>query len=888
MTALHKEYIQKILSWWVDTVQRHARTIFLAALVSTALVFFYSLLHFNINLDASNMISSKLHYRQVEKDFIQAFPNLSNTIVLVIDAKNADLALSTRDRLVEGLKKKNDLFKNMFVPGGGRFFEQNGLLYLNMNELQDFGDNMAAAQPFIALLSQDLSLPGLFSVYKTILEHPEEAPLKDKRALMLFDEMSRSLENAANSRPYILPWQELMLGEKENARQRRQFIIIQPVLDFTQLTAGQEPLDAMRAMIQQLGLANADGVTVRITGDMALDQENLEEVRNSVGIATIVSFILVALILYVGLWRSGRLIFSSLLTLVVGLVWTLGFAVFFIGSLNMISITFAVLFIGLGIDYSIQFCLRFRERIVSGTGFQESDLTTAKGVGRGLLFSCITTAIGFYSFSPTAYAGVTDLGLIAGTGMFISFFANMTLLPALLTIFPVRENKKQFVFPVQGIVSVPYRHSKAIIIISMILGVGAIGFLPKVYFDYNPLNLYNPKSEALQTIQDLFKDPEASPWTASILVEGEEETRVLAEKIGKLKEVNMAITIFDFVPEQQVQKRAILSDVRFFMPQLDHVSVKSATCQQNAAALDALERTVRKALHASAGAPPATLNNLHQQLQRFKALQKNPESGCKAFAMLEQGMLSNLPDLFRKLNSSLSPGAVRLSDIPRELKEQYVSSDGRYRIQIFPKEDVLRREALVRFVHAVQGLTQDATDSPITVYEAGMAIISSFQLAVTLALVAITIFLLISMRSFTVTVLILIPLALAMLLTAASSVILNIPLNFANVIVVPLLLGVGVHNGILFTLRYQTEPPADGNMLKTSTARAIFFSSLTTMTSTGSLAFSSHRGIASIGILLTLCFGFLIVSTLILMPAMFHAFGHRIRSLKKTNEHENT
>jgi len=247
-------------------------------------------------------------------------------------------------------------------------------------------------------------------------------------------------------------------------------------------------------------------------------------------------------------------------------------------------------------------------------------------------------------------------------------------------------------------------------------------------------------------------------------------------------------------------------------------------------------------------------------------------------------MLSSLPDLFKKLDISLSPKNVRFSDIPQELKDQYVASDGRYRIQVFPKENVLNRDALVRFVHALRGLTQDGTDSPITVYEAGMAVISSFQLAVLLALVAITIFLLVSMRSFLVTVLILIPLALAMLLTAASSVLLNIPLNFANVIVVPLLLGVGVHNGILFTLRYQTEPPADGNMLKTSTARAILFSSLTTMISTGSLAFSSHRGIASIGILLTVCFGFLIISTLVLMPAMFQLFGNRIKSLNKNDK----
>lgn len=879
MSGKHKERLNHFLVQWVDAVQKNARAIVIAILLATLAVLAYSIKNFTIDLDTANMISSKLHFRQVEIDYVKAFPNLSNTIVLVVDAKTADAAVSARDRLVARLMKRPELFKSVFVPGGGRFFEQNGLLYLSSNEVEDFADNMAAAQPFLALLSRDMSVPGLFTVFSTILEHPEEGALQDRRTLVLFNEFAKALESASLARPALMPWQELMLGEKETARQRRQFIIIQPVLDFTTLTAGDEPLDAIRKIIQEVG--EMPGVIVRMTGDTALNEENLVEVRNSVGIATVASFILVAFILYIGLWRSGRLIFSSLLTLVVGLIWTMGFAIAFIGSLNMISITFAVLFIGLGIDYSIQFCLRFRELIVAGVGMQKSDLVTARGVGKGLLFSCITTAIGFYSFLPTAYAGVTDLGLIAGTGMFISFMANLTLLPALLTLLPVKESGKSFSIPLQRVISLPYTYPRAIIAIALLIGLGSALFLPKVYFDYNPLNLYNPKSEAIQTIQDLFKDPDATPWTASVLVKGEQETKALAAKLSALPQVNMAITIFDFVPEQQAQKLATLANVRFFMPQLEHISLKPSSCQASKAALLLLEKRVRTALAGSSGEARASLQALQARIQQFNTLGQDPEKHCRAFGALEQGMLSNLPDLFQRLHLALTPKTVRLSDVPQDLRAQYVASDGRYRIQVFPKENVLDREALVRFVDAVYTVTSDATDSPVTVYESGMAIISSFRVAVLLALVAITIFLLVTMRSVFTTALILIPLALAMLLTAAASVILDIPLNFANVIVVPLLLGVGVHNGILFTLRYKTEPPSDCNMLKTSTARAIFFSSLTIMISTGSLAFSTHRGIASIGMLLTLCFGFLIFSTLVLMPAMFHLFGDRLKNNKK-------
>jgi predicted RND superfamily exporter protein len=250
-------------------------------------------------------------------------------------------------------------------------------------------------------------------------------------------------------------------------------------------------------------------------------------------------------------------------------------------------------------------------------------------------------------------------------------------------------------------------------------------------------------------------------------------------------------------------------------------------------------------------------------------------------AALEKGLLSNLPALFHRLETSLQATAFDASDLPRELASQYISTDGRYRVQVFPSEDIMNRDALARFVKAVRTIAPDATDAPVSIYESGMAVVSSFRQATAYALVAIVVFLLIELRSLYATGLILVPLVLAMLLTAAASVFLSIPLNFANVIVVPLLLGLGVHTGIIFIMRYQTEPPSNGNMLTTSTARAVLFSSLTTMVSTGSLSFSSHRGIASMGKLLTICFGFLIVSTLLLLPSLIELSKRYSEKLKR-------
>jgi hopanoid biosynthesis associated RND transporter like protein HpnN len=776
------------------------------------------------------------------------------------------------------LREERALFRDVYEPGGGEFFEKNGLLYLSVDELEDFADKMTAAQPLIGFLSQDLSLKGLFSVVGQAIEQPGDTALREGRLSLLFEQMRQAFDNAASHRPYRVSWQRLMLGEKEALQQQRQFIVARPYLASNSLSGGEGALEKVRSLAKELGLNGAKGARIRITGDVSLASENLAEVRNSVGVATLVSLVLVGLILYIGLGGYGRLMVAGLATLIIGLVWTTGFAIAFIGSLNMMSVTFAVLFIGLGIDYSIQFCLRHKELLESGLPHADSLATTSKGIGRSLFLSCVTTAIGFYAFLPTAYAGVAELGLISGTGMFISFFANLTLLPALIELCPVKAKKTADADEVMAIVKVPYRYPRVIVAVSLILGTASALLLPKLYFDYNPLNLYDQKSEAVAAIKELFKDPDTTPWTASVLVRGMEDAERLAGKLRTLQEVKTVVTLFDLVPENQPEKLGIISDIRLFMPPgLDRAAIKKLSYQEDLNALEGFEKRLKNAIASSSAEENTTLRRLYESTQKLRTLLKDPVKGRQAFDELEDGLLSDLPFLFRRLEMSLQASPFGMSELPKDLAAQYMSSDGRYRIQVFPGENILDRQALARFVNAVRAVAPDVTDAPASIYESGMAIISSFREATLYALIVITIYLLIELRRFVVTLLILTPLILVALMTGAASVLLGIPLNFANVIVVPLLLGIGVHSGIIFIVRYQTEPPQGGNMLTTSNARAALFSNLATMVSTGSLAFSSHRGISSIGILLTLCLGFLILSTLVLLPALLKLTENRLK-----------
>jgi hopanoid biosynthesis associated RND transporter like protein HpnN len=870
-----KEYSKLLITWWVGLVQRHLYVVLSIILLATAAMLFYLKDNFRINTDLNNMISEKLPFRKAEKDFSAAFPQFNNTIVVVLDGDTPGLAMSARGLMSERLKKTG-LYKTVYEPGGGKFFERNGLLYLSREELEGLADRLANAQPLLAFLSKDLSLRGLFSVLEMVFSHSEVKQPADRSVDRLFDQMSGAFEGAAAGHPYNISWESIMFGEKETEGQRQQFIILQPDLDKSRHSGDEIYIETVRRVAKELDINEANGVKVRITGDLALAFENLVTVRNSIGIATVVSILLVGVILFIGL-GSGRMVFAGLLTLIIGLIWTTTFAIAFVGSLNLISITFAVLFVGLGIDYSIQFCLRYRELIDAGHGQWEGITTTARGVGRTLLLSCMTVAIGFYSFVPTPYSGVAELGLISGTGMFLSFFATITVLPMLLIVLRTEKKKGPALSFGEALSSLPYRRPKAIVIGAILLGLASIPFLPRVYFDYNPLDLYGKKSEAVTTIRELFKNVQAQPWTISVLVKGEENAKRLAEKLGKLKEVKMAVMLSDLVPEEQSEKLGIISDIALFMPQgLGSVRTKHLTYAQNVNALEGFEKALKTFL-SSSGKDNTHAKRLYAAVQKFRTLLAEPAKGSGAFSVLEKEIISGLPSLFHRLETSLQAKAFGEADLPREFADQYLAADGRYRVQVFPSENILNVAALKRFVLAVRAIAPDATDAPVTIYESGVAVASSFRSATIYALIAITLFLLIELRSFAVTAMILTPLVLAMFLTGAVSVLLDIPLNFANVIVVPLLLGVGVHSGIIFMLRYLTEPPQDGNMLRTSSARAVLLSTLTLIISTGSLALSPHNGIASMGKLLTICLGFLVISILMLLPALTEISGSRSR-----------
>ena len=860
--------------WWVRWVLRHGLLLLVLILCGTGVLLYFTAVNFRINTDLTEMISEKLPFRQDVREFHREFPQLVNNVVVVVRGPSPEQARQARDLLALRLAADGGVFRSVYAPGGGDFFARNGLLYLGVDQLEELGDKLAEMQPFLALLSRDFSLSGLFSVLTRIVEQKEVALDAGGGLPLLFDRLAGVFAAVGAGRKAHMDWQSLVMTGRLHAAES-QFILLQPASGGRGNPAKRAVL-AIRQAAQDLRLADRFHTKLDITGKPVINWQDLRSVRRDITIASLVSFVLVGIVLYLGL-GSLRLVLAGLFTLVTGLAWTIAFAILVVGQLNMISVTFVVLFIGLGIDYGIQIFLRYKELLIGGRPHMEAIAEAVSATGNTLLLCAISTAIGFYAFVPTAYVGASELGLISGTGMFLIFLASITVLPALMAILPEKRQKSLPLAMGGTFARLLVRYPRPILATAGAALLASLFLLPHITFDTNPFNMSDQGSPALRAAMRLFTGERTTPWTISVLAPDHRQARQLAARLKALPEVSAAITIDDFVPADQEEKLAMIEDMSLSMPSAPPADREPDPhrCQRDRAALISLDRALEQRLAAGGLERQVreAMGRLASGVRVIGGQLSGPGREKEIFDRLEQALLPDLAALIRRLNRLMEAEPVTLARLPAPLVSRYVSADHHYRVQVFPGRDLRDRHNLEQFVSAVTAIAPRATDQPVTVLKAGETIVRAFRNASVLAFVLIGLFLRLTMRSMTEVLLVLAPLVLALCYTAAATVLLDIPFNFANIIVVPLLLGIGVDAGIHVLHRVREVHGRLVHVLETSTARAVLFSSLTTVMSFGTLSFMHHAGTASMGKLLTLSVTLMIVCTLIVLPAWLELYG---------------
>lgn len=764
--------------------------------------------HLGINTDLSDMISDRLEFHRHWVDYKEEFPDLNDTFLVVVES---DERVSSREfvrELRERVREHSEMFEHS--------------AWLNDPEL--FGP-----QSFpLASSAEQEQLEKLFEEYAPLSREFARAP--NVSGMM---QMTSSLQSLDEADSLLAQISEIDQGTRQKLsyseifaedflEDDREFFEVKGVMNYNEVLPAEQSLLTLKSIIAEI---KPDSVRVGVTGPAALGFEELKSVSDGMALSALLSLVMVALILALAL-KSIRLISLTLVNLIVGLVLTAAFAALTVGHLNMISVAFAVLFIGLGVDYSIHVLLRYRELKASKAKDAAIEEAVVK-IGSSLVLCSVTTAIGFFAFVPTHYAGVSELGIISGSGMFINLFVHMSLMPALIKVLPDHKFRSTHVWnPGAWLAEQSFYRAKWSLGVGLGLVILAGLTLPNSHFDSNPLNLQNPDTEAYQVYRDLLRTSESSPWTIKILEPDEAKLKDLKSKLLALDEVSHVVAIDDFRPK--ASRSFDLS-----LPPLN-VSQKETT------------------------------NSEFSRNQRFFKKQwgeKYPILANADEAFWKDKMLEPTIDFYADLRSLQSGEVLRMGD----MESRYQSETGMNRIEVFPKYDLMDIDKMREFAAKVLEVSPQATDDPVTLPLSGDAVVEAFIQATLTALVLVFLILLLITRSWQDSLIVSAPLFVSGVVTLGFVNLLGLNFNFANIIVVPLLLGIGVDSGIHLVHRFRTSSLKES--LRGTSSQAIFYSSFTTIFSFGTLYLSPHRGTASMGLLLTIGTIIVMISTLVVIPA---------------------
>ncbi|MFL5266850.1 MAG: MMPL family transporter [Stellaceae bacterium] len=862
---------QRLLVASVELCRRNALAVILAGGVLAIFSGWYATGHLGITTDTDEMFAANLPWRQRAEAFKKLFPQFQDLLVVVIDAKEPEEAEETADALAQILAADHAHFLTVRRPDASPFLQKEGLLFLETSQLEPLIERMIDSQPFLGVLAKDPSARGLFgalSLIGTGVEHGEVNLAPYQTALAGFD---TAIADALAGRPHPLSWVRLLGGDLADLGGKYKFVLLQPWLDHTTLEPGGAASRAIRKAASDLEFVKSGEARVRITGSVALADEEFASVAEGAVTGLIGSTVLITLWLFLAV-HSWRLIAAILMTLALGLMLTLFFAAAAVGTLNLVSVGFGILFVGIAVDFAIQFSVRYREMRLAYPEPARALAETARRVGGQILVAAAATAAGFLAFVPTDFRGVAELGLIAGVGMLIAFLCTLTFLPAAISrLRPPGESAEvgfHWAAPLDDLVR---RRCRPMLAAFGSVGLLGLVLLPRISFDADPLHTKNPDTEAMQTLYDLGDAPLTNPFTIDILAADTGAAAASAEKLRKLPLVSGVLSIDSFVPSDQKTKLSLIADAVTLMgpslspqdtlaaPTADEIRAAARDTQGKLAPAlaklpgDHVLAAIANNLGRLAVAPDPTLLAANRALTRF------------------------LPAQLDLLRTSLQAEPVTVQSVPPDIARDWVLPDGQARVQVLPKAEARNTKGIAEFVAEVTAIAPNAGGSAVIIEETSATIVGAFRSAAIGALISIAVILFIALRRVLDMLLVLAPLLLSSLMTVIIIVLLPLLLNYANIIALPLLLGVGVSFNIYFVMNWRAGQTA---VLGSATARAILFSALTTGTAFGSLALSKHPGTASMGTLLMISLGCTLVASLVFIPALLAAVPRSCRKRK--------
>ncbi len=832
---------------WVNFVTRRAVVWLVVIAVLSLVLGWVAVDRFRLNSDLSTLITQEADWRKDFDYFEATFPDLVRTAVVVVYGTSLhDIEVAT-GQIKDYLGERPGLYRAVSAPGSEAFFRDHALLYMDVDDLDDMADRLSEAQPWLTSMTEEPGIAGLLDLVRDGLENDPPEGLG-----RIIDLLTASAERHNAGEDSRILWTDEFFELDEP---RYQLIYTQAAFRGDERVSHAEVVVGLRDMLATIDLP--ESVTVKLTGELPLQHEEIEAAVGGVTMAGWLSLVLLLVVLTIGV-RSGKIIVATFLMLAVGIVWTSAYAMLTVGEYNTLSVVFIVMFFGLGVDFALHFSLRYQEAINRGdTQVSHALAASAHSVGRAISLCTITTAIGFLGFWPTDYEGLADLGVISAGGMVIAWFLTFTFLPAFYKVVGPPRAHEMDLPTSDRVVSSLIAHRPVVIGVVVVTGVLAVGVASRSSFDYSTLALKDASSESMETLRLLQREGMSTDY--QLFVVSDEPLR--EEVLETLDVVDEVSSPYDLVPQDQEEKLFVVDDLNMMLfSALEPVVTERSSAIEIRRAIMELEASLAD-LDTGSAVSASQVSRLQSVLREVLTL------GDDDLERWQTAVVANLESELDWLRRALSVEELTIESLPQGVRDRVISAQGKYLSAITPAEDIAPVEALSRFIGDVRDIEPGATGRPVIEWGVGGIVIDAFREALVFAVVAIALVLIIALRRVATVLIILVPLALSAVFTFAASVLFDQPVNMANILVLPLIFGLGVDNGIHVVDRYLGEGDV-AHLMHSSTPRAVLLSTLTTIGAFSALSLSAHAGTASIGLLLTFSVGFLLLFTVFLLPVL--------------------
>jgi hopanoid biosynthesis associated RND transporter like protein HpnN len=894
----------RFLFWLADAVYKRPALFFWPQFVLMVLCIWYTVANLEFLTSRNDLVGGDKQYHKVYLEFKKEFP-VQDDLVVVVESENMERNRQFVERLGKKLEKDTN-FASVFYKGDLVNMGPKALLFLPEDALRDLHKTLQDYRPFLVQFTKATNLVSLFDLVNTQFRTASREENAQNRALVkALPALERIIAHASDSltRPGVPPSPGVNALFEGGAEAERQMYITYGDGRIFLLTAqarneklNEQAVKRIRELISETQL-EVPGLNVGLTGEPVLEVDEMVQSQRDSTIATIVSLVIVALIFIYGYHETGRPL-KATACLLVGLAYTMAFTTLTVGHLNILTITFVPILIGLAIDFGVHLITRYEEELRRGRSQQVALEKSMVNTGMGIFTGAFTTAGAFFAMAAADFKGIREMGIICGGGMLVCLVPMMTLLPAWLlrgrqNVLDVQLGDKlerETAFEVDRRARIEnfwLRRPMAVSIVVAVLSIASLLAARRVFFDYNLLHMQSVGLPAVIYQDKLIDSSQRPVLFAAVVAKDLTQATNLISQITNLPTVAAVESMAPYLTEPQEQKLELLTDIKRVAAEIQFQAV-----DMEPADVRELTQTLWS-LHGYTGLAANEVKKdepeLHKQLVSLRSvisslLQRMLVGDKKAIAEklgdFQQSLFIDVRETFESIRDQDNSGPLRAEDLPDPLRNRFVGISGKQLLQVYPKENVWERHAQEAFIRDLRKIDEMVTGTPVQLYEYTTLLKQSFEQAALYSLGAIAILVYIHFRKLSCVVLALFPVGIGFLWLLGVMGAFNIPFNPANVMTLPLMVGIGVTNGIHILNRFAEEQHP--SILARSTGKAVLVSGLTTIAGFGSLVIAEHQGIRSLGIIMATGVTTCMIVGLTFLPAILNLLDRQGWSIKRT------